>query len=94
MINNLPVDVCMRNLRRKAEQGKKTGSNSNTRFPQASCFEKTRHVCKKYGGGCMKLKYQRYEKTGQENGFRSAKKGPKKLVSSDCAKILEKESSN
>ena len=42
----------------------------------------------------MKLKYQRYEKTGQENGFRSAKKGPKKLVSSDCAKILEKESSN
>ncbi len=45
MICNCPTDICMRNLWQKAEQGKKTGTNSCTRFPRASCFEKMHHVC-------------------------------------------------
>ncbi len=50
MIYNCPTDVHMRNLQQKVEQGEKTGTNSNTRFPQASCFEKMHGVCQKYGG--------------------------------------------
>ncbi len=40
MICFCPMDACTRNLRHKAERGKITGSESTTRFPQASCFEK------------------------------------------------------
>jgi hypothetical protein len=40
MIRVRPTEVCTRNLRKKAERGKITGSESTTRFPQASCFEK------------------------------------------------------
>jgi hypothetical protein len=50
MICDCPTEVCIRNLWRKAERGKKTGTNSCAMFPQASCFEKTRYVCPKYGG--------------------------------------------
>jgi hypothetical protein len=39
MICICPTDLCMRNLWQKAERGKKTGTKSNTRFPQASRFE-------------------------------------------------------
>ncbi len=53
MIRVCPTDVRMRNLRQKAERGKKTGTYSNTRFPQASCFEKMHNVCQKYGGARM-----------------------------------------
>jgi hypothetical protein len=35
-----PTGVCTKNLRQKAERGKITGSESTTRFSQASCFEK------------------------------------------------------
>jgi hypothetical protein len=42
---------------------------------------------------CSTLEYQRYEKIGREIASRAAKKGVTKLVSSNCAKILEKESS-
>ncbi len=52
MICDCPTDVCMRNLRQKTEREKKTGANSFTKFPPASCFKKTRHVCQKYGGAC------------------------------------------
>ncbi len=48
-----PMDVCMRNLQQKAEWGKKTGTNSYTRFPWASCFKKMHDVCQKYGGARM-----------------------------------------
>jgi hypothetical protein len=41
-----PTDICMRNLRQKAERGKNAGTNSCTRFPRASCFKKMCHVCK------------------------------------------------
>ncbi len=50
--SRLPNGYCMRNLRQKVERGKKTVNNSSTRFPRASCFEKTRDVCRKYGGTC------------------------------------------
>ena len=39
---------------RKAERGKNAGTNSSTRFPRASYFEKMRKVCQKYGGACMR----------------------------------------
>ncbi len=65
MICDLPMDVCMRNPWKKAEW--ETGTNSCTRFPRASCFEKTRHVCQKNGGACRTwyLEYQRYKKKMQ-----------------------------
>jgi hypothetical protein len=95
MIRVCSMDVCMRNLWQKKEWGKKTGTNSCTRFPRASCFKKTHHVCQKYGGTCTTwyLENQRYKKRDKKLDSRAAKKGTKKLVSSVCAKILEKESS-
>jgi hypothetical protein len=66
MTCNCPTVICMRNLRQKAERGKNAGTKSCTKFPRASCFEKTHHVCQKYGGACTMwyLENQRYEKTG------------------------------
>jgi hypothetical protein len=52
MTRDPPMDVCMRNLWQKAERGRNAGTNSCTRFPRVSCFEKTHHVCQKYGGAC------------------------------------------
>ncbi len=52
MIQDCPTDVRMRNLRQKAEMGKKTGNESTTRFPQESCIKKMHDVCQKYGGAC------------------------------------------
>ncbi len=94
MICKLPTDVCMRNLRQKAEW--ETGTNSCTRFPWASCFKKMHHVCQKYGGPCTTwyLENQRYKKRDERLDFHAAKKGVKKLVSSASTKILEKESSD
>jgi hypothetical protein len=62
MICNCLMDVCMRNLSQRAERGKKAGTNSCTRFPRASCFEKMHHVCQRYGGTCTMwyLEYKRY----------------------------------
>jgi hypothetical protein len=96
MICNRPMDDHMRNIWRKAEHGKKTITNSCTRFPQASCFEKTRYECQKYGGACTMWysKNQRYKKWDEKLDSLAAEKGAKKQVSSDCAKILEKESSD
>ncbi len=45
-----PTDVCMRNLWRKVKRGKITRSESTTRFPQASCFEKPMHSVPKVWG--------------------------------------------
>jgi hypothetical protein len=53
MIRDHPTDVHTRNLRKKAERGKNAGTNSSTRFPRASYFEKMCKVCQKYGGACM-----------------------------------------
>ncbi len=68
MIFNRLTNVCMRNLQEKGEQGKNAGTNSGTRFPQESYFEKTRNVCQEYGGTCTTwyLEYERYK-----NGIRN-----------------------
>jgi hypothetical protein len=36
-----PMDVCSRNLQQKVDKGKFAGSEATTRFPRASCFEKS-----------------------------------------------------
>jgi hypothetical protein len=93
MICELPMDVHMRNLQQKAER--ETGTNSCIKFPRVSCFEKTHHVCQKYGGACTTWysENQRYKKRDEKLDSRAAEKGVKKLLSSDSATILEKESS-
>ncbi len=90
--HNCPMDVRMRKVWQKAERGKNAGTNSCTRFPRASYFKKTRHVCQKYGGACTTWysESQRY-KNGMRNWIPMQ---PRKIVSSDVAKILEKESSD
>jgi hypothetical protein len=68
MTHDRPTDVRMRNLQQMAERGKNSGTNSSTRFPRASYFEKTRNVCQKYGCTCTTWysKYERY-KNGMRN---------------------------
>jgi hypothetical protein len=58
MICDCPTDVCTRNLQQKVDMGKKTGSESTTRFPQASCFKKTRDVCQKLWGARTTLYFR------------------------------------
>ncbi len=80
------MDVCTRNLRQKAERGKFTGSEATTRFPRVSCSEKpTRSVQEIWG--CMYDVLARsangMRKQDEKLDSRAAKKGAKKLVSSD-----------
>ncbi len=44
MNRDCSMGICMGNLPPKAERGKNAGTNSGTRFPQASYFKKTRNV--------------------------------------------------
>ncbi len=44
--------------------------------------------------GRSTLEYQRYEKQEKKFNSHAAKKGAKKLVSSDCVQILDKGNSN
>jgi hypothetical protein len=91
------MDVYTRNLWQKAERGKFTGSQTTTRFPQASCFEKpTRSVPEIWG--CM-YGVLAQSANGTRNETRNRipvqpRKVQNKLVSSDFAKILEYESSD
>jgi hypothetical protein len=92
MICNCPTDICIRKLWQKAERGKNTGSESTTRFPQASCFKKsTRSVPETWGHTYNVLPWSAkgVRKLGKKLDSRAAKKGAKKLVSSNCTKILE-----
>ncbi len=69
MICDPLMDVCMRNLWQKAGWGENAdGTNSCTRFPRASYFEKTRNVCQIYRGACTTWysEYKRY-KNGMRN---------------------------
>jgi hypothetical protein len=82
---------------RKVERGKNDGTYPGTRFPQqASYFKKMRNVCQKHGGTCTTWcpEYERYGNGIKKLESRATEKGAKKLVSSDVAKILEKESSD
>jgi hypothetical protein len=50
MICIRPMNIHIRNLRRKAERGKIAGSEFTTMFPQTSCFKKpTRSVPEIWG---------------------------------------------
>ncbi len=87
-----PTDVHMRNLWQKVKWGKKTGTESSTRFPRATCFKKTRDLCQKYGGACttyLPWTTKGMSKWDEKLDSCAAKKGAKKLVSSDCPKILQ-----
>jgi hypothetical protein len=81
-----------RYLWQKAERGKITGSESTTRFPRASGFKKpTRSVPEIWGHMYDVLAWSAKgtRKRDEKSDSRAAKKGAKKLVSSDFAKILE-----
>jgi hypothetical protein len=92
MIRVCPADVCTRNLWQKAERGKKTCTEPSTRFPQASCFE--RLMCsvvpETWGRMYDVLPWSAkgMRKWDKKLDSRAAKKGAKKLVSSNFAKIL------
>jgi hypothetical protein len=68
MIRDCLADVRMRNLWQMAERGNIAGTNSCTRFPRVSYFEKTRYVCQKYGDACT-MWYSEYER--YNNGMRN-----------------------
>jgi hypothetical protein len=87
-----PKDVCTRNFRQKAERGKITGSESTTRFPQASCFKKcTRSVPEIWGRmyDVLARSAKGTRKWDKKSDSHAAKKGAKKIVSCNIAKILE-----
>ncbi len=95
MTRDCPMDVCMRSLWQKAERGKNAGTNSCTRFHKHLASRKP-VMCARY----MRVHAQRG--TWRTKGMRkwdekldscAAKKGAKKLVSSNYAKIPDKESS-
>ncbi len=91
-----PTDIRMRNLWQKLERGKKTSASLAPGSHEHLALRK--HVmCARNMGAHVQhttLEYQRYEKWNKKLDSRAAKKGAKKLVSSNCTKILEKESSN
>jgi hypothetical protein len=91
MICDRPTDVCMRKLLQKAEQGKKTGTGSSTRLLRASCFMKMHYVCQKCGGAHIKVPWspKGMRKWDKKLDSHAVEKGTKKLVSSNCVKILE-----
>ncbi len=82
----------MRNLRKKAERGKITGSESSTRFPGASCFEKSMRSVPEIWQRMYDVLAQSAKGTkkwDEISDSHAAEKGAKKLVSSDFTKILE-----
>ncbi len=71
MIHNRLMDVCMRNIWRKAERGKKPVLVLVTGFHTHLAL-RTRGMCAKNMGVHVQrstLEYQRYENTGREIGF-------------------------
>jgi hypothetical protein len=50
MICDCQAVICTKNLWQEAEMGKKTGTESTTGFPRASCFEKTTHSVQEMWG--------------------------------------------
>jgi hypothetical protein len=92
MIYVCPTDVCIRNLRQKAEKGKITGSESATRFPRVFCFKKPMHSVPKiwvYTYVILPWSAKGTRKRDEKLDYRATEKGAKKLVSSNFAKILE-----
>jgi hypothetical protein len=91
------TDVCTRNLRQKAEKGNFTSSEATTRFPRASCFEKTtRSVPETWG--CI-YNILAWSANGTRNGTRNRipmqlRKARRNQWLATLRKVLEKESSN
>ncbi len=87
------IDICTRDLRQKAERGKITDSEAITRFPRASCFEKpSRSVPEIWGRmyGILGWSAKGSRKQNEKSDSHAAKKGAKKLVSSNFAKTMNK----
>jgi hypothetical protein len=87
-----PMDNCMRNLWQKVEKVEITGSESTTRFPRASCFEKPTCSVPETWGRMYDVPAwiaKRYEKQDEKLDSCAAKKGVKKLVSSNFSKLLK-----
>jgi hypothetical protein len=92
MICVRPMDICTRNLWQKVERGKITGSESATRFLRASCFEKPMHSVPEIWGfmyNILPWSANGIIKWDKKLDSSAAKKGAKKLVSSNFAKMLE-----
>jgi hypothetical protein len=92
MICVCPMDVCTRNLWQKADKGKKTSSESASRFLRASCFKKPTHSMPEIWGrmyNVLSWNAKGTRKWDKKLDSHAAKKGVKKLVSSNFAKILE-----
>ncbi len=76
----------------KGRKGKITGSESATRFLLASCFKKPKGSVPEIWGctyNILPRSAKGVRKWDEELDSRAAKKGAKKLVSSDFAKLLE-----
>ncbi len=81
----------------KGEKGEKTSSESYTRFPWASCFEKLRHSVPETWGrmyNAQPWNAKGMRKRDKTSDSRAARKGTKKLVSSNFVKILDYKSSD
>jgi hypothetical protein len=92
MICVCPMDICTRSLWQRAKRGKITSSESATRFPRASCFEKPmRSVSETWGHmyDILPWSAKGTRKWDEKSDSRAAEKGAKKLVSRNFAKILE-----
>jgi hypothetical protein len=89
MICKFPTDVCTRNLRQKAEQ--ETGTifvpDSHERLASRKCIMCARNIGAHVRRGTRSNKGKK--KWDEKLNSRAAEKGAKKLVSSNCAKILE-----
>ncbi len=89
MIHVCPTEVCTRNFWLKAKRGKITGSESATRFLQASCFKKPTHSVRYIGAQVLPRSAKGTRKRDMKLNSCAAEKGMKKLVSSIFLKILE-----
>jgi hypothetical protein len=87
-----PMEIFTRSLQLKAERRKITSSESATRLLQASCFGKSMHSVPEIWGRMYDVLPQSAKgmrKCDKKSDSHAAKKGTKKLVSSNFTKILE-----
>ncbi len=92
MIRDCPTDICTRNLRHKAKMGNKPSTEPTTRVLWTVCFEKTTQCVPETQGHTYNVlppSAQVMRKLDKKLDSCAAKKGVKKLVCSDCAKILD-----
>jgi hypothetical protein len=91
MTRDRQTEVCMRNLPQKAERGKKTGGVCY-QFPASVLLQEIHVFCARNMWAHLQRttsECQRYEKRDEKLDSCAAKKGIKKLVSSNFTRILE-----